>query len=250
MATNKTGISVAKAFDPNEHLRDLKGRGGTQKYLDVKWRIVWLRELHPDAHMVTEMTEHVPGKYAVFKAVVQTFRDQITVTKTTNSDGSVTETTVTERVKAGLSVGWGSETSGDFGDYLEKAETKARGRALAGLGIGTEHVAYFEGDYFEDDAQRLNDQDPGRNKWLGVDSGVEPKDFQIAHGEPTNLTEALRAIAKLGETRGIAAIQKYMMDTWKIESSRSPEFDFEKALATYRFVSKLPEIVPPEAAVA
>ena len=40
--------------------------------------------------------------------------------------------------------GWGSEEQSDFGDFLEKAETKALGRALAALGFGTQFTDDFE----------------------------------------------------------------------------------------------------------
>jgi hypothetical protein len=45
-----------------------------------------------------------------------------------------------------LATGYGSETQSDFGDFIEKAETKAIGRALAALGLGTQ----FCDDFAED----------------------------------------------------------------------------------------------------
>jgi hypothetical protein len=45
-----------------------------------------------------------------------------------------------------LATGYGSETASDFGDFIEKAETKAVGRALAALGLGTQ----FCDDFAED----------------------------------------------------------------------------------------------------
>jgi hypothetical protein len=50
--------------------------------------------------------------------------------------------------------GWGSEGTDDFGDYLEKAETKALGRALAALGFGTQFCPDFD---FGADRQRVVD---------------------------------------------------------------------------------------------
>jgi hypothetical protein len=44
----------------------------------------------------------------------------------------------------GSSTGWGSEGYDDFRDYLEKAETKALGRALAALGFGTQFTPDFD----------------------------------------------------------------------------------------------------------
>jgi hypothetical protein len=101
-------------FNPNEHLILLKGK----QYLETKWRLVWLRGEHPDAHIITDLHMHEPG-YALFRATVSI-------------------------PNGGSATGWGSETKEDFGDYLEKAETKAIGRALAALGYGTAHAAELD----------------------------------------------------------------------------------------------------------
>ncbi|MDQ2655403.1 MAG: hypothetical protein M3Z20_20425 [Chloroflexota bacterium] len=98
-------------FDPTPYLRQLRGRGGGD-YLDVKWRLLWLRKEHPDAELLTEMVEH-DQQMAIFKA---------TVTLPTG----------------GKATGYGSETATDFPDFIEKAETKAIGRALNALGFGAQ----------------------------------------------------------------------------------------------------------------
>jgi hypothetical protein len=98
------------AFNPNDHLIDLKGK----KYLPVAARLAWLRETAPAASIRTELLER-SDTFALFKAVV------------TMPDG-------------GVATGHGSETKADFGDFLEKAETKAVGRAIAMLGYGTLHA--------------------------------------------------------------------------------------------------------------
>lgn len=108
------------AFSPEQHLRSLKG----QQYLDVKWRLMWLREEHPDARITTEMVHlDTELKMAVFRAEVAL------------PDG-------------GSATGYGSETEQDFPQgWVEKAETKAVGRALAGLGFGTQFALELdEGD--------------------------------------------------------------------------------------------------------
>lgn len=92
--------------------------------MDVKWRLVWLRHEHPDAAVATEEIAHDPGKWATFRASVAV-----------PGGGSAT--------------GHGSETAGDFGDYYEKAETKALGRALAALGYGAQ--------FLPDDGEALAD---------------------------------------------------------------------------------------------
>ena len=113
-------------FDPTPYLRQLHvpGRGGGADYLDVKWRLLWLRKEHPDAEIVTELVQHDP-QMAIFKATV-----------TVPSGGKAT--------------GYGSETASDFPDFIEKAETKAIGRALNALGYGAQFG----------DIQRLEDQAP------------------------------------------------------------------------------------------
>lgn len=100
-------------FKPDEHFRNLKG----QQYLEVKWRVVWFRDEHPEGYISSELVEHDPaGGLAVFKARVGFALDDM---------------------REVYATGYGSETRKDFADYLEKSETKAIGRALAMLGYGT-----------------------------------------------------------------------------------------------------------------
>lgn len=101
-------MSAVETFEPAKFLTRVNG----SEYLEVKWRLVWLRDRHPEAQVETELVSH-QGDTAVFRARV------------TIPDG-------------GSATGWGSESAGDFRDYLEKAETKAIGRALAALGFGTQ----------------------------------------------------------------------------------------------------------------
>ena len=107
-------MSAETPFEPARFLTRVNG----SDYLEVKWRLVWLRDQHPDATVETELVSHNENT-AVFRARVAI-------------------------PGAGSSTGWGSETAGDFRDYLEKAETKALGRALAALGFGTQFCPDFE----------------------------------------------------------------------------------------------------------
>ena len=116
-----------KGFDPSRYLMRLPKRArssdGSWKtvetdYLEVKWRLLWLRTEHPDAVIATELISHL-DETAVFRALVSV-------------------------PNGGSATGWGHETAADFGDYLEKAETKALGRALAALGYGTQFCEDFE----------------------------------------------------------------------------------------------------------
>jgi hypothetical protein len=107
--SERTAPTTTSTFEPAKYLVNLNGKG---EYLEVKWRLLWLRTEHPDAVIETELVR-LEERDAVFKARVSI------------PDG-------------GSATGWGSESAGDFRDFLEKAETKAIGRALAALGYGTQ----------------------------------------------------------------------------------------------------------------
>jgi hypothetical protein len=102
------------AFDPSKYIIKLQGKD----YIEVKWRLVWFRETHPDGTIDTENIA-LTDQLAVFKAIVQT-------------------------PSGGRATGYGSETPKDFRDYIEKAETKALGRALGALGFGTQFTDDFD----------------------------------------------------------------------------------------------------------
>ena len=110
-------------FNPNEHMMKLKGKD----YLQVAWRLVWFREDHPDFGINAEALA-LTDDHAIFKA------------------------TITDANGIQVSSGHGSESKKDFGDFIEKAETKAIGRALAMLGYGTQFAAdeLDEGDRIVD----------------------------------------------------------------------------------------------------
>lgn len=99
-------------FNPNDHMMKLKGKD----YLQVAWRLVWFREDHPDFGINAEALA-LTEDHAIFKA------------------------TITDANGIQVSSGHGSESKKDFGDFIEKAETKAIGRALAMLGYGTQFAA-------------------------------------------------------------------------------------------------------------
>lgn len=101
-------------FNPTDHYIDLKGKN----YLPVAARIAWLRNDHPEYTIQTECVERIEGG-AIFKAEIR--------------NGQVL-----------LATGHKMETKQGFGDYYEKAETGAIGRALGILGYGTLNAAEFD----------------------------------------------------------------------------------------------------------
>jgi hypothetical protein len=113
-------------FDPKPYLiqlpRRVKDRPTGQyttvydDYLEVKWRLVWFREKFPHGVITTEeVCVDLDRGYARFRALV--------------CDG-----------EGGQASGYGTETAAGFADYVERAETRALGQALAALGIGTQFV--------------------------------------------------------------------------------------------------------------
>ncbi len=100
------------AFDFKRHL--IKVQGGRQ-YLPVSARLIWFRSEHPDWGIETEAMEMNHEKqYAIFRARIY------------NEEGKL------------MAMGTKKEDVKGFGDFIEKAETGAVGRALAMCGYGTQ----------------------------------------------------------------------------------------------------------------
>lgn len=102
-------------------LLNLKGKN----YLQVAHRLVWFREDHPIAEIITEPLS--------IEATSAIFRAKIVI------GGTV------------IAVAHKKETESGFPDFVEKAETGAVGRALAFCGYGTQfEPALDEGDRLAD----------------------------------------------------------------------------------------------------
>jgi hypothetical protein len=91
---------------------NLKGKD----YLQVAHRLVWFREECPRYRIETEFTQ-LTEKHAFAKATIK------------NDSGEI------------MATAHKREDAGHFGDYAEKAETGAIGRALAYCGYGTQFCA-------------------------------------------------------------------------------------------------------------
>jgi hypothetical protein len=125
----------------HDYAKDLIATKGSRErnYLQVKHRLQLLRELFPEAKITTNSLMIDPEHgFACFHASV-------------------------ELPNGARGEGTGSETTGDFRDFIEKAETKAIGRALSAAGIGHQYgIADFE---YESESPK---------EYVGVDSGVAP----------------------------------------------------------------------------
>jgi hypothetical protein len=120
------------AFDFKRHL--IKVQGG-RTYLPVSARIVWFREEHPDWSIETEAVEiNHEKQYAIFRARI------------CDGDGKL------------MATGTKKEDVKGFGDYIEKSETGAVGRALALCGFGTQFAPELDeagGGRFADSPQPM-----------------------------------------------------------------------------------------------
>lgn len=166
-------MTDGSTFDPTRYLMKVSGRD----YLEVKWRLVWLRSNYPNARVVTDLVEHRPGESAVFLATVS-----LPPSEVEEADPLTGE--IVKRLWSASATGWGSEGIGDFGDYLEKAETKALGRALAALGFGTQFC--WDHD-FGADQQRVVDAPTelrgggDRRPSPGGTQGITPRQMKYLH---------------------------------------------------------------------
>ncbi len=130
------------AFNPGEHLIQLKSKNGSADYLPVQWRLVWFREQCPEGVIETEMVHLDPNRETeeeVYTWNSETRRSEKIVKR---ANGFVVFRAAIKDGKGGMATATKSERAASFADYIEKAETGAIGRALAMLGYGTQ----FTGD--------------------------------------------------------------------------------------------------------
>lgn len=162
-------MTESKTFDPAKYLTDVRGK----QYLEVKWRLVWLRELHPDADVETELLRF-DSEHCVVRARI-------------------------EIPGGGAASGLGSETMSDWKDYAEKAETKAIGRALAALGFGTQFCTDHD---FGATEGKVVDSPVERSQQR---SGPPPQQRQNGNAKPTvQNPDAPASVPQLNFIRGLA----------------------------------------------
>jgi hypothetical protein len=134
-------------FNPSEHLMQLKSKEGPKDYLPVAWRLVWFREQFPQGtidvdEVVVDLDREVEEEVYVWN------RDKNRSEKIIKrAKGYARFKAIVTDGKGGRATGTKSENAASFPDYIEKAETGAIGRALAGLGYGTQFAPDLdEGD--------------------------------------------------------------------------------------------------------
>lgn len=142
-------------FNAKDHLIQLGGKD----YLEVKWRLCWLREDHPGWGIETELLQLDAA--AILKASVKDETGRVIAT----GHGMA---------KTGGNAKWA-------GREIEKAETAAIGRALAHAGIGTQ----FIDDETEGEGDHLADSPVERKKQGNAQPKVQPKQKSLETPPPT-----------------------------------------------------------------
>jgi len=97
----------------------LKGKD----YLEVKWRLVWMREEHPNWTIETQVKIEYDKKFSVGFAIIR------------------------DDTGRALASAHKFENEAGFSDFIEKSETGAIGRALALCGYGTQFAQELEEEH-------------------------------------------------------------------------------------------------------
>ncbi len=100
---------MADEFNPLDYVIRTRGQ---RDYLEVKYRVLWLRREHPTARIRSECLEH-SDSFALFRVTI-------------------------DLGEKGSAEGHGSEYRDSFLNFIEKAETRALGNALDNLGFSTD----------------------------------------------------------------------------------------------------------------
>lgn len=137
-------VEDKKGFDPRDHLMPLKQGNTIQDYLPVAWRISWFRHEYPHGTIETSIILIDPDKLIEKEVSVWNNETRRSDKIMKHAKGiAIVQATIHDG-EHGSATGIGSETAVDFADYIEKAETKAVGRALGMLGYGTQFAPEFQ----------------------------------------------------------------------------------------------------------
>lgn len=138
-------------FDPVQHL--IKVQGG-RDYLETKWRLVWLRDVHPNATVTSEIV-HMDDTSVTIRAEVRIpYLDE------------------TGELNYAIGVGHSREAFANARfPVVETCETSALGRALAAVGFGTQ----FSGSEFDTGGERLADSPAGGAGQSAPASNAKPR---------------------------------------------------------------------------
>lgn len=182
-------------FDPAAHLI----KTGPNDYLEVKWGLVWLRAIYPDASIRTELVE-LDGTGCVMRATVSW--------PVSLSSGE------THIVSAS---GYASGASGDRYSMLETTETSAIGRALEAAGFSAEHLPSVQerarAGAASKNAASQPRSDARRSGGAGSRATARQKAPAAATDNPATVRDtALKLIAKASTGAALTAARTFLDD--------------------------------------
>ena len=212
-----------QAFNPREHLMQIKSSQGPRDYLPVQWRLVWFRSLCPHGTIETEIIHLDLDRETEEEVFVWNSEKRRSEKITKRARGFAIVRAVVKDGMGGVATGTKSEKAASFPDFLEKAETGSIGRALAELGFGTQ----FTGDEL-DEMHRI------------VDSPVDRASSNGADNEGTNTRSQQSAGADTAESsvteQQLASIRKLCQHLDKPEPENVSSLSF---LAARRLIQQL-----------
>jgi hypothetical protein len=223
-------------FNPNEHIIQLKSKQGSQDYLPVAWRLVWFREQCPNGTIDTEEVVVDLDREVTVEAYVwnQEKRRSEKVLKT--APGYARFRAVVTDGKGGRATATGSECAADFSEYIEKAETKSVGRALAMLGYGTQFAPELNEEHRIVDSPvdrgiaegNPNDNGNGRRPIVAVRSNAVNGNGN-GNGQRAATASAETASEAMASDQQLASIRKLCEHLGKAEPEQPETLSFASA---------------------
>lgn len=219
-------------FNPNDHLTKLQGKD----YLEVKWRLVWFRELNPQGTIDTEELEYDTEREVEAEVSVWNPEKRRSEKVLKRAKGYARYRATVTDGKGARATGTKSENAAQFGDYGEKAETGSIGRALAALGYGTQFTGdeFYEGERIVDSPVERHNQENENgttaSKASTAPTYTELVKLGISQGVWTLETFYATASAMIGESVTPNNIKQLSMKSrLKLQQAISEESAVEKA---------------------
>lgn len=160
-----------KAFNPSNHIIQISSSQGKKDYLPVQWRLVWLRDVCPDAQIETELLHLDLDKECEHEVSIWNDEKRRYEKVIKRAKGVAVFKATVRNGTGGIATGTKSENKAAFDDFIEKAETGAIGRGLAALGYGTQ----FTGDELNEGEDRLADAPVERKPSYDPDAPATPQ---------------------------------------------------------------------------
>ncbi|MFL5695224.1 MAG: hypothetical protein ACJ795_25850 [Ktedonobacteraceae bacterium] len=221
-------------FNPNEHLIQLKSKQGSQDYLPVAWRLVWFREANPNGTIETEEVVVDLDREVTVETYVWNQEKRRSEKALKTALGYARFRAVVTDGKGGRATATGSECAADFSEYIEKAETKAVGRALAMLGYGTQFAPELSEEHRIVDSPvdrgaaegNPNDNDNGRKPIVAVRSNAVNGN---GNGHRAATATAETASNAMASDQQLASIRKLCEHLGKAEPEQPETLSFASA---------------------